>query len=41
MLLLVRNDSGLFEGEKTHSALILIQVIIRHLEFIVWFQQQF
>lgn len=28
-------------GGKTHSALILIQVITHHLEFIVWFQQQF
>lgn len=32
---------GYLREKKTHSALILIQVIIRHLEFIVWFQQQF
>lgn len=35
MLLLVGDDSGLFEG-KTHSALIFIQVMTLHLELVVW-----
>lgn len=37
MLLLVKMIQGYLRG-KTHSALILIQVITHRLELIVWFQ---